>query len=99
MMVIISMQAAHFLPIYCAKMPNGTRIKAPESMGTETRKPRCIGVRPNSLLKNGPSAPSNTHIAKQKSKYKNDANNVGGCPDLRNVLKPAIMFLSFPLNQ
>jgi hypothetical protein len=32
-----------------------------------------------------------THIAKQKSKYKKDAKSVGACPDLRKVLKEAIV--------
>src|SRR5580765_2776537 len=36
---------------------------------------------------NGPIAPLSTQIAKQKSKYRNDANSVGPWPDFRKVLK------------
>ncbi len=38
---------------------------------------------------NRPIAPFNTQMAKQKSKYRKDANNVGKWPDLRNSLKVA----------
>src|SRR3989304_3466608 len=86
----ISTSAAFFLPIYWDKTPSGKRISAPDIIGTEIINPFCAGLRLKYSLINGAMAPFSTQIAKQKSKYRNEANNVGGCPAFKKVLKFAI---------
>ena len=83
----ISVSAAFFLPIYCARTPKGKRMIAPARIGTEIMKPFSAGLKLKCSLMNGAIAPFNTQIAKQKSKYKKAENKVGGCPAFKNVLK------------
>src|SRR3989337_3469378 len=85
-MVPISTNAAHFLPMYCARTPRGKRKSAPDIIGTEIIKPFCAGVKPNCSLMNGDMAPFKTHIAKQKSKYRSAIKSVGQWPDFQNPL-------------
>lgn len=59
-------------------------------MGTETIKPFCAAVRLNASEMNGAIAPFSTQTAKQKSKYKNDANKVGAWPLFKKVPKPLL---------
>src|SRR3972149_7213202 len=89
-MVLISAIAAHFLPIYCARTPRGKRKSAPDIIGTEIIKPFCAGVKPKVSAMNGDMAPFMTHIAKQKSKYRNAIKSVGQCPDFQNPLSSSI---------
>jgi hypothetical protein len=52
-------------------------------------KPFWAGDNLNASLIKGAIAPFKTHIAKQKSKYRNDAKRVPGCPDFKKALNPA----------
>ncbi len=44
-MADISTIAAFFLPMYCERTPSGKRMNAPASVGTETIKAICAGLR------------------------------------------------------
>ena len=95
----ISTNAAFFRPMYCARMPSGKRISAPAKMGTEIMKPFWAAVRLKVSEMKGAMAPFNTQTAKQKSKYKNAANNVGAWPLFRNVLNPAMVPVLYKTKQ
>ena len=68
MISTISVMAAFLRPMYCARMPSGSRIRAPAMIGTEIMKPVCDGVSLKYSVMKGAIAPFNTHTAKQKSK-------------------------------
>src|SRR4051812_31740538 len=87
MIRLISTIAAFLRPMYCDSTPSGKRISAPARMGTETMKPFCAADRWKLSLMNGAIAPLSTQMAKQKSKYRKDANSVGQWPERTKVLK------------
>ena len=83
----ISTSVAFFRPMYCDSRPSGKRISAPAMIGTDSIRPFCAGLRPKVSEIKGAMAPLSTQMQQENEKYKNAANRVGECPDLRNCLK------------
>ena len=83
----ISTSVAFLRPMYCDRMPSGNRIKAPAMIGMDSIRPFWAGLRLKVSEMKGAMAPLSTQMQQENEKYKNAANRVGECPDLRNVLK------------
>ena len=60
-----STRVAVLRPTYCASRPSGKRMMAPATMGMDSSRPFCAGVRWNSSLMKGAMAPFITQMTKE----------------------------------
>src|SRR5471032_3348007 len=84
---LISTSVARLRPMYCESTPSGNLNNAPATIGTDSIRPFCAGLRWKVSLMNGAIAPFNTQVQHEKAKYRNAANSVGAWPVRRKFLK------------